>query len=947
MKKIQLFLITALAALFTACPAPDINSQPTIQSLIANPSALPIGGGQSTLTWQISNASSVSMDQGIGSVTGNSKVISVNSTTTYVLTATNTFGSVTSSVTVSVAQPVEPPANQIASTLNPWTRGERTLRGRIVANGTLLATAVGTIGQTGILDLRLPDTVPNAAAIFTAPANCSSSVILSPADIKGATLTVEVTTANNILSGTLYRATSNIFNGSSQIGSRQIQYLYADKVGTWKGTCVNNGQTRVIDVTFKQGWNLLTLESVSPTSFRIATDAVTPVANWRFSPSGTIRIDNQNPDLEVGDTATLTAIAEDGYQYAGSDLDWSSESPAIIEVNSNGVVNAKNIGGSQITAQLKELPTTRASTLVSVSQIAAQGSTYNLEDQTTGTAFRMQFLNTRGDSGQDIPVKITGPNGWNNNQPFDTTIKSAIAGFWTVVTTQIPAISGTYTVRRSTKTQGGTTFIIDASQKLPIAKNLTLYNSYSNAPSVRWEAPILNPSSPYDYYTEILDNATGDIVRSKSLASSMGMEFSGVNFDTTRTYRIRVYIQSTTYNSNESFLGVSMTSILLDFRPIINQIYIRGGKITGGNSVTIIGAYFDLNTRVFFGNNEVTSKTFTDTTSITVVVPAGSAGTVDITLQNARGITSPSNLTKYTYYSINEFIANSPQKLLKGNNGFIYFIESGTTQNAFALQLSRISAATSVTRIDLPSTDSSDLRDLTLDSTGNIWVAFGTKLVKVTPSNVITEIPLPAGVKPAALAFGADGNIWISRTDSYKITRIQPDGTSATEFVVPNSNFGSGSFSVGNKFVLAADSNLWFTQNSAGIGRITATGAITIISNLFPANNSIISYNNAIWLSNSFAGITRVAYDGTITNIGSCGGSGLAVGKDGYFWCGQNFATSGGVITRRIITATSSNVPAEGISVTNTNSAQISDVMNDSDGNIWFIINGKIAVLNL
>lgn len=64
-----------------------------------------------TLSWEVTNAGSVSLDQGIGSVGfSGMQSVSPSSTTTYVLTATNSSGSITSAVTIGVDQPVIPPS---------------------------------------------------------------------------------------------------------------------------------------------------------------------------------------------------------------------------------------------------------------------------------------------------------------------------------------------------------------------------------------------------------------------------------------------------------------------------------------------------------------------------------------------------------------------------------------------------------------------------------------------------------------------------------------------------------------------------------------------------------------------------------------------------------------------------------------------------------------------
>lgn len=85
-------------------------------------SATSITSGQSvTLTWSTTNATTASIDQGIGAVaTSSTKVVSPTATTIYTLTATGAGGTVTQSVTVTVlgTTPVTPPASSAGSHSN-------------------------------------------------------------------------------------------------------------------------------------------------------------------------------------------------------------------------------------------------------------------------------------------------------------------------------------------------------------------------------------------------------------------------------------------------------------------------------------------------------------------------------------------------------------------------------------------------------------------------------------------------------------------------------------------------------------------------------------------------------------------------------------------------------------------------------------------------------------
>lgn len=97
--------VTGVSALLSNGPT----GSPAVNNLAVGPftaSALSISpGGSSTLSWSAVNATSVSIDNGIGSVsaTGGSVIVNPTATTTYTLTAAGTLGGVPTTVSRSVS----------------------------------------------------------------------------------------------------------------------------------------------------------------------------------------------------------------------------------------------------------------------------------------------------------------------------------------------------------------------------------------------------------------------------------------------------------------------------------------------------------------------------------------------------------------------------------------------------------------------------------------------------------------------------------------------------------------------------------------------------------------------------------------------------------------------------------------------------------------------------
>jgi peptidoglycan hydrolase-like protein with peptidoglycan-binding domain len=100
----------------TSCSATISPAAPTISSFTASPSSITVGQS-SVLAWTVANASSTSINNGVGTVTGATTTVTPSVTTTYTLTATNPGGSSTANVTVTVASSSNPLPTQIQALL--------------------------------------------------------------------------------------------------------------------------------------------------------------------------------------------------------------------------------------------------------------------------------------------------------------------------------------------------------------------------------------------------------------------------------------------------------------------------------------------------------------------------------------------------------------------------------------------------------------------------------------------------------------------------------------------------------------------------------------------------------------------------------------------------------------------------------------------------------------
>jgi len=127
---------------------------PVVNSFDANPGSISLGAS-STLSWNVSGATTVSIDQGIGSValTG-TRVVSPSTTMVYTLTATNAGGSITATaqVIVSGAPPAGLPViNSFTANPGSITAGDSSTLSWNVSNatGVTIDPGVGAVDPIG------------------------------------------------------------------------------------------------------------------------------------------------------------------------------------------------------------------------------------------------------------------------------------------------------------------------------------------------------------------------------------------------------------------------------------------------------------------------------------------------------------------------------------------------------------------------------------------------------------------------------------------------------------------------------------------------------------------------------------------------------------------------------------------------------------------------------
>jgi hypothetical protein len=142
---------------------------PVINTFIASPPSVS-AGASSVLSWEVTGATSVSIDQGIGTVsTSGNRSVAPLTTTTYKLTASNAAGPAYATCQVVVSGGTVPPSsypviNYFTASPSTVSPGETTTLSWSVSNAfaVTIDQGVGTVASTGSMSI-----IPVATTMFT------------------------------------------------------------------------------------------------------------------------------------------------------------------------------------------------------------------------------------------------------------------------------------------------------------------------------------------------------------------------------------------------------------------------------------------------------------------------------------------------------------------------------------------------------------------------------------------------------------------------------------------------------------------------------------------------------------------------------------------------------------------------------------------------------------
>ncbi len=219
--------------------------------------------------------------------------------------------------------------------------------------------------------------------------------------------------------------------------------------------------------------------------------------------------------------------------------------------------------------------------------------------------------------------------------------------------------------------------------------------------------------------------------------------------------------------------------------PVVTQISLLSGSLMGGQAVTITGANFAGSTSpgVFFGGSQAQVISFS-TTQIEALTPAGTAGTVDVTVKTAGGTSATSAADQFTYVSAPS-ITGLSSSAGSPDGGNTITISGTNLLSATAVNFG-VNAATIVSNsatqivVDVPASAPGAV-DVTVTTAGGVSTAL--------PADKYTYVLVPNVRHITPTQGGAGSYVTIFGTNLSGVTAVHFGTVAATQFTnnLPNS----------------------------------------------------------------------------------------------------------------------------------------------------------------
>ncbi|MBW3507900.1 putative Ig domain-containing protein [Janthinobacterium sp. NKUCC06_STL] len=362
-----------------------------------------------------------------------------------------------------------------------------------------------------------------------------------------------------------------------------------------------------------------------------------------------------------------------------------------------------------------------------------------------------------------------------------------------------------------------------------------------------------NGTAPYTYVVESGALPTGLNMSSSGLISGTPTALGTYNFVIKST---DVTGGNGPYNTSRSY------SLVINAQPppTITGVTPASGPASGGTAVTITGTGFSGVTALKFGANNGVAVTVVNTTTMTATSPAGSAGTVNVTVTASGGTSATGAANQFTYIPAPTVTSISPTAGPTAGGGSVIITGTGftgataVTFGATAASGFTVNSATQITAT--APAGSGGTVDVRVTTAGGTSATSGADQFTFVPAPTVTSISPTAG--PAT----GGSTVIITGTGFSTTTAVTFGATAATGYTVNSATQITATAPAGTGTVDVRVTSLGGTSATSAADQFTFV-ARPVVSSISPTSGPTTGGATVIITGSNFSGTTAVTFGAT------------------------------------------------------------------------------------
>ncbi len=326
---------------------------------------------------------------------------------------------------------------------------------------------------------------------------------------------------------------------------------------------------------------------------------------------------------------------------------------------------------------------------------------------------------------------------------------------------------------------------------------------------------------------------TSVAVASPAVHGTASVSGTSITYTPTAGYSGSDTFTYTATNSSGTSAAATVTITVNAAAPVVSAVSPKMGPVSGGTTVVITGTGLTGASAVHFGATNATSFTVNSATQITATSPAGAAGTVDIRVTTAGGISATSLVDQFTYLAAQTITFANPGAQTFGTTPTLSASSTSGLPISFTSATQGVCTITSAGTLTFATAGACQIH---ADQPGNAVYSAAPTVHKTFTVNAV----VPGAPTIGTAMAGNNGQASVSFT-----APASTGGATITGYTVTSSPGGFTGTGAGSPITVTGLTNGTAYTFTVTATNLAGTGAASGVSNsVTPKSLQTITFNN-------------------------------------------------------------------------------------------------------